>query len=331
MTSCPLTLVTSARQLEDAVETLTHFRSLGVDTETTALDPFCASVRLLQIATPLHSFVFDLFQHDSLRNPRLRDLLQSPEITKVFHNAKFDLKMLLHHFGLEVRGVFDTLLASQLVGAGRSEGGHGLSAVTDRHLGELVDKTLQTSNWSGTLSASQYEYAARDAALMLPLREKLASKLADLKLDDVAQLEFDCVLPLAAMELAGMQVDPDCWRRQVARLQEQHDLLSTELRSMLAAGIRQLTLFGEPPNINLDSPAQIVEALENLGIKIEGTRSWQLQPLVKEHPVVGVLLEYRSVQKLLTSYGNQFIEHIHPATGRVHADFRQLGAAGGRM
>jgi DNA polymerase-1 len=92
-----------------------------------------------------------------------------------------------------------------------------------------------------------------------------------------------------------------------------------------------LNLFGEPPNINLDSPAQVIETLENMGIKVEGTRSWQLQPLVKEFPVVAMLLEYRSVQKLLTSYGLPFLDHINPATGRVHADFRQLGAMGGRM
>src|SRR5262249_10015113 len=256
MTNCPLTLVTSARQLEDSVETLTYFRSLGVDTETTALDPFCASVRLLQIATPLHSFVFDLFQHDSLRNPRLRDLLQSPEITKVFHNAKFDLKMLLHHFGLEVRGVFDSLLASQLVGAGRSEGGHGLSAVTDRHLGESVDKTLQTSNWAGPLSPEQYEYAAKDAALMLPLRVSLEARLNSLKLEQVSSLEFACVLPLAAMEIAGMNLDATCWRAQVVRLQQHHEKASDELRNELAPGIRQLSLFSDAPIINLDSPAQ---------------------------------------------------------------------------
>src|SRR5262249_21499769 len=132
------------------------------------------------------------------------------------HNAKFDAKMLLHHFNLEVRGVFDTLLASQLIGAGRSEGGHGLAAVSDRHLGEIVDKSMQVSDWSGNLSDIQYEYAAKDAVLMLPLYEKLAGKLDESGMTDVAKLEFECVLPLAAMELAGVAIDADCWRRLVA-------------------------------------------------------------------------------------------------------------------
>ena len=108
-------------------------------------------------------------------------------------------------------------------------------------------------------------------------------------------------------------------------------MLSDELKRELAAGVLQLTLFGEPPNINLDSPTQVIEALGNMGIKIEGTRSWQLQPLSKEHPAIEKLLEYRSVQKLLSSYGLALLDHINPVTGRIHADFRQMGATGGRM
>jgi DNA polymerase-1 len=239
--------------------------------------------------------------------------------------------MLLHHFDLEVRGLFDTLLASQLIGAGRNEGGHGLAAVSDRHLGELVDKSMQVSDWSGRLTDAQYEYGAKDAELMLPLYEKLSAGLRELSLEDVATLEFECVLPIAAMELAGMALDVDCWRGLVVNLERAHDVLSDQLKRELAAGIPQLTLFGEPPNINLDSPTQVTEALAHMGIKVEGTRSWQLQPLSKDHPAIEKLLEYRSVQKLLSSYGLALLEHINPVTGRIHADFRQMGATGGRM
>lgn len=239
--------------------------------------------------------------------------------------------MLLHHFDLEVRGLFDTLLASQLIGAGRNEGGHGLAAVSDRHLGELVDKTMQVSDWSGRLTAAQYEYAAKDAGLMLPLYEKLSAGIREMSLEDVARLEFECVLPIAAMELAGMALDANCWRGLVVNLERAHDVLSDQLKRELAAGIPQLTLFGEPPNINLDSPTQVTEALAHMGIKVEGTRSWQLQPLSKDHPAIEKLLKYRSVQKLLSSYGLALLEHINPVTGRVHADFRQMGATGGRM
>jgi DNA polymerase I-like protein with 3'-5' exonuclease and polymerase domains len=327
----PFKLINTEQCLEQALGAISSQPVIGVDTETTSLSPFEGEVRLLQIATPEQSFVIDLLQLPALRNHGLRELLSSAPPVKVFHNAKFDLKMLLHHFDLEVRGLFDTLLASQLIGAGRNEGGHGLAAVSDRHLGELVDKSMQVSDWSGQLTEEQYEYAAKDAALMLPLYEKLSAGLRELKLEEVATLEFESVLPIAAMELAGMALDADCWRGLVVNLERAHEVLSDELRRELAAGVPQLTLFGEPPNINLDSPTQVTEALGNMGIKIEGTRSWQLQPLSKEHPAIEKLLEYRTVQKLLSSYGLALLEHINPVTGRIHADFRQMGATGGRM
>ncbi|MEK6322421.1 MAG: DNA polymerase [Acidobacteriota bacterium] len=331
MSRAPFKLVNTEPALEKALEAISRHQIIGVDTETTSLDPFRGGVRLLQFATPEQGFVIDLFQLPALKHAGLRELLSSTKPIKVFHNAKFDVKMLLHHFDLEARGLFDTLLASQLIGAGRHEGGHGLSAVSERHLGELVDKSLQVSDWSRQLSDAQYEYAAKDAALMLPLYEKLSAGLHELNLEEVAKLEFDCVLPLAAMELAGMALDVDCWRRLVVNLERAHAVLSDELKRELAAGIPQLTLFGEPPNINLDSPTQVTEALAHMGIKVEGTRSWQLQPLAKDHPAIEKLLEYRSVQKLLSSYGLALLEHINPVTGRVHADFRQMGATGGRM
>jgi DNA polymerase I-like protein with 3'-5' exonuclease and polymerase domains len=327
----PFNLVRTEPSLDRTLEAISRHPVIGVDTETTSLDPFTGKVRLLQLATAEQSFVIDLFELPAMNHPGLRELLSSATPIKALHNAKFDVKMLMHHFDLEPRGLFDTLLASQLIGAGRHEGGHGLAAVSDRHLGEVVDKSEQVSDWSRELTEAQYEYAAKDAALMLPLYEKLSAGLRDMKLEEVARLEFECVLPLAAMELAGMALDVDCWRALVVNLERAHGVLSDELKRELAAGIPQLTLFGEPPNINLDSPTQVTEALGNMGIKVEGTRSWQLQLLAKEHPAIEKLLEYRSVQKLLSSYGLALLEHINPVTGRVHADFRQMGATGGRM
>ncbi|MFP5264181.1 MAG: DNA polymerase [Blastocatellia bacterium] len=331
MSRTPFTVITDAAALERAVGGISGHPVIGVDTETTGLDAYRSRVRLLQVATPDHSYVFDLLEVRAFDHAALRGIISSPFPTKVFHNAKFDAKMLLHHFGLEVRGVFDTLLASQLIGAGRSEGGHGLAAVSDRHLGELVDKSMQVSDWSSALSAAQYEYAAKDAALMLPLRDSLAEKLAALGLEDAAKIEFECVLPISAMELAGMAIDGDCWRRLVVDVERAHEALSVELKRELAAGVPQLSLFDEPPNINLDSPTQIIGTLARMGIKVEGTRSWQLQPLAKDYPAVAKLLEYRGVQKALSSYGLSLLNHIHPVTGRIHPDFRQIGATGGRM
>ncbi len=330
VTDTVYTLIENDSQIESATREIARHRAIGVDTETTGLDPYTSRVRLLQISTPDHVFIFDLFKVDALANAALREVLSSASATKVLHHSKFDMKMLLHHFNLEVRGVFDTLLSSQMISAGRSEGSHSLAGVVERYLGVSVDKTQQVSDWSKNLSDIQYEYAAKDAALLLPLRERLEQRIIELGLEEVARIEFECALPLAAMEIAGMPIDTDCWRNLVEGVERAHEILSSDLKRELAAGVQQMTLFGEV-NINLDSPAQIVDALKRLGIKVEGTRNLELQPLADKHPVVRKLLEYRSVQKALSSYGTTILDHVHKATGRIHSDFHQIGAMGGRM
>jgi DNA polymerase I-like protein with 3'-5' exonuclease and polymerase domains len=326
----PYSVITSDAGLATALEKIVGEPVVGLDCETTGLDPLRSRLRLLQIATPQASFVFDLFRVGAARHPAIVDLLTDPVRIKVLHNAKFDTKMLLHHCGVELRGVFDTLLASRLVEAGRADVSHSLSAVVAKHLEIEIDKSLQASDWGGPLTPEQHEYAAGDAAILLPLRLKLRPRLIELAMVRVGKLEFDCVLPIAAMELAGMALDTDCWRALVEGLEKAHAQLSSELKSELAAGVPQLTLFGEP-DINLESPAQIIEALANMGINVEGTRNWQLQLIAKEHSAVARLLEYRAVQKALSSFGQPMLEYIHPVTGRIHADFHQIGATGGRM
>jgi DNA polymerase-1 len=324
------TLVTKTDGIDKLVEAVSGQPVIGVDTETTGLDPMKSRVRLLQISTDKRNFVIDLFKVDAFANAAFRELFTAPQLIKIFHNAKFDMKMLLYHFNVEVRGIFDTMLASQLLSAGRSEGGNSLAAISARYLKEEIDKSQQVSDWSTELSDEQYEYAAKDAEILIPLREKLVQALVEAKMIEVAKLEFDCVLPLSAMELAGVYMEADCWREIVKKTEAEHEVLSAQLRRELAAGIQQLSFFDEP-TINLDSPTQVTEALQRMGIKVEGTRGWQLQPLAKEHKVIEKLLEYRHAQKSLSSYGASFLQHIHTVTGRIHSDFRQIGATGGRM
>lgn len=326
----PFKMVTTTAALEELISTIAKESVIGIDTETTGLDPHRSRVRLLQIATSGGAFVIDLFQFNPFTQSGFCELFTATQPLKVLHNAKFDMKMLLCHFDVEVRNIFDTMLANQLLDAGRGERSSSLAAVVERYLNQQLDKSLQMSDWAGELSSQQYEYAANDACLLLPLRDKMAAELAEARMMEAAQLEFDCVLPLAAMELAGMRLDADCWRGVASGIERQHERISSELKRELAAGVPQLSFFDEP-TINLDSKTQVVAALKRMGIEVEGTRSWQLQPLAKDHKVIEKLLEYRHAQKSLSSYGLDFLKHIHPVTGRVHPDFRQIGAIGGRM
>lgn len=336
-------LIKNEEQLRKAAESLSAHQAIGLDTETTELDPYFGRLRLLQLATPSGVHIIDL---DAFRNggspdlsqanalAPLRDLLSAHRPVKIAHNAKFDAKFIKHTLGTDLGGIFDTLLASQLIGAGDIEERHGLDTVASRYLNEAVDKTERLSNWNFELSEAQLEYAARDAAVLPPLRQKLIERLKSDSLVDCARLEFDCVMTVADIELAGFYMHKDRWLDQLAIVEKRRGQLADELQNVLAEESNQGTLFGGPQrdDINLDSHQQLTQALERLGIPVpDSTRNWKLQPLAAAYPVIATLLEYRTVQKALTSYGQNMIELINPTTGRLHADFRQIGAPTGRF
>ena len=336
-------VIRTAEELRRAIESLSSQSAIGLDTETTELDPYTGRLRLIQLAAPDGVSIIDL---DAFANGGngglasnealipLKRLLEAPRPIKIAHNAKFDAKFIKHNLDADLGGMFDSLLASQLISAGDIEERHGLETVASRYLNESVDKSERLSNWNFELSEAQLEYAARDAAVLLPLRERLIERLKAEGLVKCAQLEFECVMPVADIELAGFYMHKDRWLEQLAIVEKRRAELAEELQDVLAEESSQGSLFGGPQrdDINLDSHQQLTQALERLGIPVpDSTRNWKLQPLAAEYPVIATLLEYRTVQKALTSYGQNMIDLINPSTGRLHADFRQIGAPTGRF
>lgn len=333
-------LIKTSDELRKAIEILATQPVVGLDTETTDLDPYTSRLRLIQLATTDRVYIVD-FDHfangDSTKSDALaplRRLLEAPRPIKIAHNAKFDAKFIKHNLGVDLGGLFDTLLASQLVGAGDIEERHGLETVASRYLNETVDKSERLSNWNFELTEAQLEYAARDAAVLPPLREKLIERLKSESLVKVAQLEFECVMPVVDIELAGFYMQKERWLEQLSIVEKRRIELAEQLQEVLAEESSQGSLFGGPQrdDINLDSQQQLTKALTRLGIPVpDSTRNWKLEPLRAEYPIIGTLLEYRTVQKALTSYGENMIQMINPVTSRLHADFRQIGAPTGRF
>src|SRR5207237_892895 len=274
-------LITTAEELRRAVDDLSSRQAIGLDTETTDLDPYLARLRLIQLATPDGVFIIDLnrFVDTDLKRgdalAPLRHLLSSPRPIKIAHNAKFDAKFIKHNLSVDLVGLFDTLLASQLVSAGDIEERHGLEAIAGRYLNEAVDKSERLSNWEFELSEAQLQYAARDAAVLIPLRDKLIERIKSLDLIRCAQLEFECVMPVVDLELAGFYMNKDRWLEQLAIVGERRAEIANELQEMLGEGVAQASLFGPPrANINLDSQQQVTEALSRLGIPVpDSTRN----------------------------------------------------------
>ncbi|HYJ89733.1 MAG TPA: DNA polymerase [Pyrinomonadaceae bacterium] len=332
-------LIRDAQSLKDACSELARLPAVGFDTETTELDPYQGELRLVQLSSGKNTVVIDLRPFAGHGDIKLSDdlaplraLLAAETPRKVAHNAKFDAKWVRHHLGVEIGGIFDTYLASQLIAAGDTDRRHGLADVAQYFLGTEMDKTEQLSDWSAAeLSSSQIEYAARDAAIMLDVQTQLLDRLKNDDLLDVTELENQCVMPIAEMELTGVYLDAARWREKLDQVRKAQAIVADDLQEMLSAGVAQASLFGRA-EINLDSQVQVAEALTGLGVPMpETTRAWQLQPLAAQYPVVAKLLEYRGVAKSLSSFGENILEFIEPQTGRIHADFRQIGAPTGRF
>ncbi len=227
-------VITDAEALRRAVDHLSTKQAIGLDTETTELDPYLARLRLIQLATNDGVYIIDVnhFSNGDMRQSEmlepLRQLLGAARPIKIAHNSKFDAKFIKHNLGVDAGGLFDTLLASQLVSAGDIEERHGLEAIAGRYLNEAVDKSERLSNWEFELSEAQLQYAARDAAVLIPLRDRLIERIKSLDLVRCAQLEFECVMPVVDLELAGFYVDKQRWLEQLAVVEEKRGELANE-------------------------------------------------------------------------------------------------------
>ncbi|HEX2098974.1 MAG TPA: hypothetical protein VHF46_07985, partial [Rubrobacteraceae bacterium] len=262
------TLVTEASDLANITNALKGVEVVGLDIETTDLSPRNGRVRLLQLATPDETFVVDVFETGDLAS--LKEILESGPV-KVLQNGKFDYSFLKAEHGISVSPIFDTMLAAQLLAGGDQSPSYALEAVAERHAGIEMDKSARGENWSGELSEAQIEYAARDAAVLLPLRERLTKELQEERLVRVAKIEFDAVAAIAEMELAGIKLNVAKWKELEKTIRKRRDEVALALDAQFPVPDGVLPLEGLGPRLNLNSPQQITDAFRSLGIDLPDT------------------------------------------------------------
>ncbi|MGE3600612.1 MAG: DNA polymerase, partial [Dehalococcoidia bacterium] len=345
----PYTLVTTGEQLAGVVTELAANPSLlGVDTETTGLDPLTDRLRLIQIALADHVFLIDCFAVD----PRPLRAVFTAERQIAGHNLAFDLRF-LESAGVSVQArCFDTELAARLLEATgtherRAKGHFGLAAVAGRYLDEKVSKAEQLSDWSGGLTPAQITYAVRDAAILLPLAAVLASRLSDDDLSRTAAIEFGAIPAVAGMEQAGTPFDVDAWRTLSDAALADRLRLEQEMQALLAAEmpddpevVPQPVIYGkrgQPLKQSKRTPVwaspadRLPKLLRRRGHTVTTTKSETLTPLADADPFVRLLLDYREADKRATTYGIDWAaKHVH-TDGRIHASFHQIGSEAGRM
>lgn len=364
---------------QDVENTIASLRSLACthkkvawDDETTDLNPLVGEIRLVQFAVAGQAFVFDLFTTErETYLPTIKWVLENEEIVKIVHNAKFDSKYVMYKLGIEPRNLADTMLMSQILAAGDVTAQHGLDDCALQWLGITLDKSHQTSDWSGELSKEQLQYAVNDVLVLEPLYDIFIAQMNRRSLRRCGTLENEAVVPIADIELTGFPLDRQLWSELLERKIAKRNELALALTEAMRPGIDWET---KNPNrykrplkpklkkkdegyaeamaqyqldmeawkavpktvgglINLGSHPQIKAALSNItGLdwaKLT-TKDHVLALYTDRFPIVAQLQEYRSADKLVTGYGENWLARLD-SDGRIRADFRQIGAETGRM
>lgn len=267
----------------------------------------------------------------------LKPIFEDPAITKTAHNAKFDDNV-LWSAGIDVQGMeFDSLLAASLL---RKEWQKiGLKYLSLHYLQEPMKAFKEVLGKRKTFDQVPIKeaalYAAHDALQTFKLHTVLVKELKnDEKLQQLfSSIELPFYHVLKSMERAGMALD-------VERLRVVGEEINSEIKSVEEKIQTVLDAQNWKGEINLNSPKQVEELLfDRLGLPSgrrskEGRRStdqWVLAQLSKQHPVPGLILRYRELFKLKSSYVEPLQELLNQKTGRIHTTFNQIDVATGRL
>lgn len=323
--------ITDEDSARRAMEKLSKYPILQIDTETTDLDPYSAKWSLLQIGAAGHSYVFDV-RYDtefSSVNPKiLLPLLTNPNILKILQNANFDMKIIKKNTGVYLNNVYDTMLSEQLLNLGRLSVKTSLAALADRYTGIELDKEPRNTfkDYNQEFQPYQIEYAANDVVLLELIRDLQLPKIKKEGLENACRLEFDFLIPLCEMELNGIKIDVDKWNVIMKDVDKERLEVKKIILDMLGECTSQTTLFGVSL-INIDSNDQLKKALKKFGLNLENTSAGELAKFTGV-PIVDAILDYRKASKLISTYADSLLAKIHPATGRLHTDFRQMVSTG---
>ncbi|KTC17761.1 DNA polymerase I [Pseudomonas putida] len=317
------------------------------DTETTGVDAQQAQLVGLSFAVQPHEAAYIPLAHDYEDAPQqldrelvlnaLKPLLEDPNKAKVGQHAKYDINILANCAGITVRGVaFDTMLESYVLNSTATR--HDMDSLAKKYLDhttigftDIAGKGAKQLTFNQIHLDKAGPYAAEDADITLRLHHKLHAELAALPslASVLSDIEMPLVPVLARIEREGALVDADLLKIQSGELGDKMDALEREA----------IELAGEP--FNLGSPRQLGAILyDKFGLPVlkktpkgqPSTAEEALEALAEEgFPLPKVLMQYRSMSKLKSTYTDRLPEQINPRTGRIHTSYQQAVAATGRL
>ena len=305
------------------------YPSLGIDIETTGLDPHTQRCVCIQIANGIDNTV-DVID---LRADNFQDFFNSLNVYpgRVYiQTAEFDLRFIYKYYGnCLYLNLFDTMLAEIIILASKQLSGWSLNAIAQKYLDIELDKSVRSEFILPMfammkLSETQIKYAAMDAWVLPRIGELQEKELKETNQWKIAELEFQVVPAVAKAELRGFLLDAEKWtgiyEKELKTSREKAD----ELRTL--SGIKTL---------NPNSEKQVIAAMNRLGIKVpefkDRLTTGETFICRIKHPFITALRTYRSAAKRASTYGKDFLQNVNPVTGRIHTQFNQIGAETGRF
>lgn len=330
-------LVEDAAQLRDVVDEVGKYEEFCFDTETTGFDIFNDRIVGMSLAVkPFEAWYIPFKEENTAEYAEIvRPLFENDRIAKIGQNIKFDL-MVLRQLGLEIRGrKYDTMILHYLLDP---ESRHNMNALAEKYLNykpieieTLIGKGSKQLTMDLVNVERVKEYAAEDADVTLRLKHALYPQIEELGLQHLYfEIEEPMIAVLADIEMAGVRIDSEVLA-----------VYSVELSRRLAeleAAIREEA--GES-QLNINSARQLGEVLfgkMRIAEKPKMTKTKQfctdedyLQSFAHKHRIVDLILEYRGVKKLLSTYVEALPQLVNRRTGRIHTSFNQAVTATGRL
>jgi DNA polymerase I-like protein with 3'-5' exonuclease and polymerase domains len=331
--------ITETAKAEKALQDLSQSKILAVDIESNSLDPYTGTMFLIQIAKEDKSYVFDARRVKLKELPLFKSLMEDPKRIKILQNAKFDYSHIKIRTGVVLNNMYDTMLAEGVLTAGYNES-LKLDDIISRRTGQEMireKKKLQRSfvklPRNARISQDQLKYAALDTLSLFPVMEEQIKLLHQEKLLKIAKLEFAVAPVVAGMELKGVYINTKRWREIINDIKVRRNELAEQFQEAVRPyyNTSQIGLFGGMADaININSSVQLMDLFNNkLGLSIPSTSDGVLSR--EKHPLVKILRDYRSYEKLISTYGEKLLRKINRKTGRIHPEFLQIRTATGRF
>ena len=318
---------------------------ISIDTETTSLDYMKAEIVGISFSVSKNNAAYIPLQHDYVGAPvqlslkdtleKLKPILEDKTKKKVGQNLKYD-KEVFANYNINLQGIeHDTMLASYVVNSTATR--HNLDALAQNYLNtktiryeDVAGKGAKQIPFSQVTIEKATPYAAEDAEIVIQLHDVLISELQKTPtLEKIySEIEIPLLSVLCRIERNGVTIDPKMLKKQTADLKNQ----------MLGIETKAHNLSKE--SFNISSPKQIQSILyDKLNLPVlaktpkgqPSTAEPVLQELSEQFELPKLILEYRSMSKLCSTYTEKLPQMINNKTGRVHTSYHQAVAATGRL